>query len=435
MLHFFAPCPRGLEEALADELRALGAEPGSTRPVGGGVAFTGDHGIGYLANLHSRIASRVLLRVAEARYRDDDDLYRLANRCEWEHWFDVQRTLRVDVSAMRSPLRSLNFATLRLKDGIVDRFRRRTGVRPSIDTARPDVRVFAFLDERNAVLYLDLSGEPLFKRGWRSARDDKGEAPLKENLAAGLLTLAGWSPGEPLYDPFCGSGTIVIEAAQRALGIAPGLDRTFGFQKLLDFDASLWAKLHADAVRATQAAQATAARTLQVAASDLDPRAIAQVERNAQRAGLPPQALRLACCDARDARPPFDRPGTIVTNPPYGERIELQTGGGILSGRSARARPESAAARLPRAPLHGDDRRHGDAGGHAADWAAIGRSFKERFGGWRLWVLTSDPELPRMLGMKARRRAPLYNGPIECRLFGFEIFAPVRDPAAAQDEC
>jgi putative N6-adenine-specific DNA methylase len=415
-LRFFAPCPRGLEQALADELRALGADVDAAR-------LAGDHATGYLANLHSRIASRVLLQVAEGRYRDDDDLYRLANRCEWERWFDVRRTLRVDVAAVRSPLRSLNFATLRLKDGAVDRFRGRTGVRPSIDTANPDVRIFGFLDERNAVLYLDLSGEPLFKRGWRSERDDKGEAPLKENLAAGLLALAGWTPEVPLYDPFCGSGTIAIEAAQRALGIAPGLSRRFGFQNLLDFDAPLWAKLHADAVRAVQTAQGAAARALRVAASDVDARAVEQAARNAQRAGLPPQALRLSRCDAREARPPFDAPGAIVTNPPYGERIELQAEARADAGRGGRARPGAATA-----PGRAD----------AADWAAIGRALKDRFGGWRLWMLTSDPGLPRLLGMKARRRTPLYNGAIECRLFGFEIFAPgeapARPPAAASAE-
>ncbi len=379
-LRYFAPCPRGLEQSLAAELTALGATVEA--PVGGGVAFGGDHATGYLANLHSRFASRVLLRVAEASYRDDDDLYRLASRCEWERWFDVHRTLRVDVAAMRSPLRSLNFATLRIKDGAVDRFRSRTGARPSIDTEQPDVRIFGFLGERTAVLYLDLSGEPLFKRGWRTERDDKGEAPLKENLAAGLLALAGWTPEQPLYDPFCGSGTIVIEAAQQALGIAPGLSRRFGFQNLLDFDSSLWAQLHSDAVRKVQTG--AGAQQLRIAASDIDGRALEQVSRNAQRAGLPPNALRVERCNVLDARPPFDAPGMIVTNPPYGERLELRAASGAPDG------PEA--------------------------WNGVGRAFKERFNGWRLWILTSDPALPRELGMKARRRTPLFNGSIECRL-------------------
>jgi len=381
---FFAPCPRGLEQVLAGELRALGAA--AVAVAGGGVAFEGERAVAMLANLHSRIASRVLMRVAQGRYRDDDDLYRLANRTEWEHWFEPARTLRVDVSAIRSPLRSLNFATLRIKDGLVDRFRARTGERPSIDTARPEVRVFGFLQQRDAALYLDLSGEPLFKRGWRAERDDRGEAPLKENLAAGLLALAGWTPAQPLYDPFCGSGTIVIEAAQQALEIAPGLSRRFAFERLLDFDAAHWAALRAGALRAVRSTAAGGGDAPRIAASDSDPRAIEQARRNAQRAGLPEGLLRLSQRDAAHATPPFDGPGTIVSNPPYGERVELDARGG-------------------------------------ADWAAIGANLRQRFGGWSAWMLSSDLALPRRLGLNARRRAPLFNGAIECRLFGFEVFA------------
>jgi len=378
---FFAPCPRGLEQALAAELRGLGAQVDGTPP--GGVSFSGARSVAWRANLCSRIASRVMLLVAKGRYRDDDDLYRLANRTEWERWTDVDATLRVDVNAIRSPVRSLNYVTLRLKDGIVDRFRARTGQRPSIDTTRPDVRVFGFLREREATLYLDLSGEPLFKRGWRSEREDKGEAPLKENLAAGLLALAGWTPAQPLYDPFCGSGTIVIEAAQIALGIAPGLSRAFAFERLLDFDAAAWAAVRAEAVRSVQRGETGVG--LRIAASDVDPEAVAQARRNAARAGLPPEAIALRPCDAAQARPPFDSPGAIVANPPYGERIDLHAAGG-------------------------------------ADWPAIGATLRERFGGWMVWMLSSDLELPRRLGISARRRTPLFNGALECRLFGFEIF-------------
>ncbi len=394
-LHCFAPCARGLERALSEEITRVGGQIDAV--VNAGVMFSGDRAVAYAVNLHSRLASRVLMRVAQGRYRDDDDLYRLANRCEWERWFDVKRTLRIDINAIRSPLRSLNFATLRLKDGVVDRFRTRTGVRPSIDTTRPDVRIFGFLDERGATLYLDLSGEPLFKRGWRSERDDKGEAPLKENLAAGLLALCGWQPDTPLYDPFCGSGTIVIEAAQQALGIAPGIAREFGFQRLLDFDESAWSRLRADAQQTARKARDTAAG-LSIAASDIDDSAIAQTERNAQRAGLPPGLLKLARCDFRDATPPSERPGMMLTNPPYGERLALRG-------------PARRGSRIVTASS-GDEA-----------WRTIGDTLKQRFGGWSLWMLTSDLTLPARLGMKERRRTPLWNGALECRLFGFEIFA------------
>jgi putative N6-adenine-specific DNA methylase len=398
-LQLFCPCPKGLEHALADELRALGATIGDA--TASGVGFRGDRTVAYAANLHSRLASRVLLRVAEGRYRDDDDLYRLANRCPWETWFGPQATLRVDVSAQRSPLRSLNFATLRLKDGLVDRFRSRTGERPSIDTRQPQARVFAFLDERTAVLYLDLSGEPLFKRGWRSEREDKGAAPLKENLAAGLLALAGWRPEVALHDPFCGSGTIVIEAAQMACGIAPGLSRRFAFEQHLDFDAGLWARLRADAVRRVQAGAGAPGTGARIAASDIDADAVAQTVRNAQRAGIPPGLVATRVADMCAAPAPFAQAGMIVTNPPYGERLDLQPSRGG-SGRGAARGAEAASP--------------------DADWAAVGAALKDRYAGWSAWILSSDSDLPRRLGMKPKRRTPLYNGAIECRLFSFEIF-------------
>ncbi len=209
---FFAICPRGLEPLLVAELRAVGAQ--QIAPEGGGVSFAGTMATAYAANLHSRIASRVLWQFGGGEYRDERDVYERARALAWETRIDARQTLRVDASASRAPLRSLDFAVLRIKDAIVDRLREATGARPSIDRARPDVRVFAYLDERRLTLYLDLSGEPLFKRGWRA---EKGEAPLKENLAAGLLMLSGWTPAVPLLDPFCGSGTIAIEAALIAI--------------------------------------------------------------------------------------------------------------------------------------------------------------------------------------------------------------------------
>ena len=381
LLSFHAACPHGLEEALATELRALGADP---TPARGGVAFEGDLGTAYQANLRSRIASRILMRLAHAPYRSEDELYRIAGSIDWSAWFDARNTLRVDVTGSRSPLRSLNFATLRIKDAIVDFFRERAGERPSIDTRRPDVRVFAHLDEREAHLYLDLSGEPLFKRGWRQ-RDDKGEAPLKENLAAGMLALAGWQASQPLLDPFCGSGTILIEAAQIARGIAPGLSRRFGFERLAGFDETLWTDLRGQAQAQMQAARST---PLAIFGSDIDPRAIRQAEMNASRAGLDDGAIGLRQADCRALEPPCPTPGMIVCNPPYGERIDV-------SG-----------------------------GDYEATMLAFGQSLKARFGGWEAWVLSGDRTLPRRLRIREKRKHPLYNGPIDCRLFGFELFEP-----------
>lgn len=428
--NLFAPCPRGLEPALAAELAGLGAT--ASRPVAGGVAFSGDRRVAYLANLHSRLASRVLREVGRRRYRGPEDLYKLAAGIEWERHFDGRHTLRVDTSATRSPLRSLNFATLRIKDAIVDRLRENTGERPSIDTRTPDARVWLFLEPQEATLYLDLSGEPLFKRGWRSGRDDGGDAPLKENLAAGLLVLAGWTADQPLADPFCGSGTIAIEAACIACDIAPGLSRGFGFERLLDHDAALWALLRSDAVRQAQAGIARAAApsaedapVLRIAASDIDPEAIDRARRNQERAGLPADAIRWQVADAARLRPPFPAPGLVVCNPPYGERLEAELEGLPPQADRSRGRDVSRNARAaggPRGAKLAQDT-------HEEAMRAVGESLRGGWAGWKVWMLSADPALPRQIGMKESRRTPLFNGALECRFFRFDVFAPSERPA------
>ena len=377
---YFCPCPRGLEQALVAEVEAAGATAAAA--LAGGVECRGTLETAYRINLHSRLASRVMLRIARGRYRSEDDLYKLAAAQPWESWFDHTCTLRVDTTAIRSPLTSLNFATLRIKDAIVDRLRDRTGDRPSIDTTRPDVRVALFLQEGNALLYLDLSGEPLFKRGWRADREAKGEAPLKENLAAGLLALANWNPAIPLIDLFCGAGTIVIEAAQIAWGRPAGLQRQFGIEKLSLHQPALWQSVQAQAQAAmADAARVAGSRPIRIAASDIDPNAVAMARGNLQRAGLPPESVSFEVCDAIDARPPWADPGVIVSNPPYNERVPIDI----------------------------------------ATWRAFGATLRDHFGGWRALLLSSDRRLPGQLGLRERRKTPLYNGQIECRLFEFEM--------------
>lgn len=384
---FFAICPRGLEPLLADELRALGAA--AIGAEGGGVGFGGHLETAYAANLSSRIASRVLWQVAQGEYRDERDLYAHAHDLPWERHFAPTQTLRVDVSATRSPVKSLDFATLRIKDAIVDRMRERTGARPSIDRAQPDVRVYAHLDEARLTLYLDLSGEPLFKRGWRA---EKGEAPLKENLAAGLLRLAGWTPERPLLDPFCGSGTIVIEAAQIAARRAPGLNRRFAFERLAGFDAGAWRKLKAQAAAAID--DAAPAR---IVGADISTRVIDTARHNAGLAGLQSWLadgrLSFAAGDARQAKPP-DECGMIVTNPPYGEQ----------------SAPKSAT--VPSLMRDFADR------------------LKAEFAGWQTWLLSADRDLPRQMRLQETRKTVLYNGALECRLFRFEIVSGQYRPRA-----
>jgi putative N6-adenine-specific DNA methylase len=377
---FFAICPRGLDGLLADELKALGAT--HLAPESGGVGFAGALATAYAANLHSRLASRILWQVGRRPYASEDDVYDAAFAVPWDDHMSPQQTLRVDVNASNSPLRSLEFAMLRVKDGIVDRVRDRTGARPSIDRTRPEVRVFAYLDHEAVTLYLDLSGEPLFKRGWRA---DKGEAPLKENLAAGLLLLAGWTPAQPLLDPFCGSGTIVIEAACMAARRAPGLQRRFAFERLANFDRAAWQQLQ----RAAQA-QVDDAAPARIVGSDISTRVIEQARSNARLAGLhallDDGRLALHAADARQMAPPAEH-GLIVTNPPYGEQSS----------------PRSAS--VPK--LMGE----------------IGDALKQRFSGWTAWLLTSDRQLPRQMRLAETRKAVLYNGALECRFFRFDLVA------------
>lgn len=385
---FFAICPRGLEILLADELAAVGAQ--AVKPESGGVAFAGTLATGYAANLHSRLASRILWQLSSGSYAREDDLYAAAHAIRWDEHVGSRQTLRVDVSASGARLKSLEFATLRIKDGIVDRLRERTGARPSIDRERPDVRVFCHLDATTATLYLDLSGEALFKRGWRL---DKGEAPLKENLAAGLLKLAGWTPAQPLLDPFCGSGTIVIEAASIAAQRAPGLNRPFGFERLHSHDRAAWRELKQAALAAVVERAAA-----QLVGSDISTRVVDQARLNAERAGLrawlDDGRLRLTAADARTVETPAAT-GLIATNPPYGVQSE----------------PKSATV--------------------AAMMSAVGDHLKQDFAGWTAWILTVDRALPKQMRLQETRKTVLFNGPLECRLFRFELVAGGYRPRAA----
>lgn len=411
---FFAPCPRGLEEALASELAELVrfAPVSVGKQVPGGVHFAGPWAAGMAVNLYSRIASRVLLRIAQQGYRTEQDIYAFALDQRWEDWFSYEQTLRVDVTAIKAPIRSVEFVTLRIKDAVCDRLRNKTGDRPNIDTVQPDVRVFGFLTETMATLYVDTSGDALFKRGWRL---DKGAAPLRENLAAGILRLAGWRADTAadmvMYDPMCGSGTFLAEAAQIALGIPAGAERYFGFEKLNGHDTVAWRDLLAQAEDAKRDAQARGVPPI-VFGSDISGDMLVKSRANLERAGVGDIGLKQV--DARDMTPPTDRPGIIIANPPYGERIEVR-GRGRNAPREremdedeydddgqgfSRARPDSLDAEF---------------------YKAFGDALKQRFSGWHAFLLTSDMSLPGQLRLRESRRTPLFNGALECRLFRFDL--------------
>lgn len=371
---FFSPCPRGLEAVLADELSGFGAS--TIEPTHGGVGYCGDWALGYRVNLESRIATRVLWRIGAARYRGEEDIYRTAYAATWAKWFTPDDTIRVHVTARQSPLKSLEFTTLRIKDAICDHFRSVTGKRPSVDTAEPSMRIFAYLTRDTVTLYLDTSGEPLYKRGFKHAAV---EAPLKENLAAGILRLCGWQTDEPLADPMCGSGTFLIEAAQIALDVAPGLGRRFAFERFRHLDRAAWA-----ALRKAAETRRKPGRPLQIYGSDIVADQVRRARVNLEAAGLA-ECVSLKCADFLSIEAPAAA-GVLVTNPPYGVRI---------------GEAEALAELYPR----------------------IGDALKQHWAGWRCHFLSADEALPRLVRLKASRRTPLFNGALECRLYEYRMVA------------
>ena len=407
-LQLFLPCAAGVEGFLADEVHGITGLTGQDLLVGrGGVLARASWRDALLLNLHSRLAQRVLVQLGERPYRGEDDIYALAADLAWEIWFTPRQSFKVEVTAQHSPLKSLNFAALRVKDAVADRFRAKAGMRPNVETQWPDVRIHLHLTRELATVYIDTSGEPLFKRGWR---EDKGDAPLKETLAAALLAAAGWrgtpEQGGALHDPCCGSGTIAIEAAQIACGIAPGLSRRFAFERQRPFSVpearTLWQQLKAEAKARIHAS------AVPIHASDVSFRMVDFARRNAQRAGVA-AAIEFHGGDALE-RPaptlPPALPGTLMINPPYGERIGVGGKAGTphaAGGRDDnRAAPGDFFARL------------------AAHWK---RAYTQHPAGWTAWVLSPDMKLPSAMRLKESRRIPMWNGPIECRLFRFDLVA------------
>lgn len=384
-LSYFCPCPRGLEAALAEELGEISQQTPTLKvhnQVPGGVHCSGELTDAYRINLHSRIASRVLLRIAHAGYSNENDIYDLALAQAWEDWFSVNQTIRIDVTAIKSPLRSLEFTTLKIKDAICDRFRDICSERPSVDTKTPDMRIVGFLDSRNFTLYLDTSGEALFKRGWRL---ETGDAPLRENLAAGLLRVSGWKPGMVLFDPMCGSGTILAEAAQMIAGIPPGARRPFAFEKFLGFIAGEWQAIKGSVKPNPLPTMPT------IFGSDISGDMIVMTRNNLNKAGILFE-VPLKQIEAQEVKPPSEAPGIILTNPPYGERIGVR-------GDSTVETDELA----------------------IAFFGAFGTTLKQRFAGWQVFLFSADLGLPKLLRLKEARKTPFFNGALECRLFRFDM--------------
>jgi putative N6-adenine-specific DNA methylase len=380
MPDFFATCPRGLEKLLADELGSFGAA--DVRTTDGGVAFAGDWPLCYRANLQSRLASRILWRVKDATwFRNEDDVYKTVYDLPWTRWFDVNDTILVKVTAIKCPLKSLEFITLKIKDAVCDKFRAEKNARPSVAKLDPDMRIHAFFEGEKFTMYLDTSGDALYKRG---VRTHTNIAPLRENLAAGILKMAGWKPGVPLLDPMCGSGTFLIEAAQMSLNIQPGIARDFAFQKLKYFDSKAWNEM----VEAAIAAQLPVSE-LPIYGSDLYGDALVAAHQNLEEAGIR-QTVDLKQCNVLESSPP-EKEGILIANLPYGERM-------------------------------------GDEDELAVLYPQLGDVLKKKFGGWNAYLFTADLRIAKLMRLTPSKRTPLYNGAIECRLFEYKIVSGSNRP-------
>ena len=316
------------------------------------------------------------MQAGRGNYATEDDLYQAAYKLNWPNWFDVKHDFMVKVTGVKCPLKSLEFATLRIKDAVCDKFRQVVDSRPYIDTKTPAVRIHAYLTADAYVYYVDTSGDALYMRGNRKASI---EAPLRENLAAGILQLSGWQVGTPLLDPMCGSGTFLLEACMISLNIAPGLKRNFGFEKLKNFESDTWKKIKSTALKNVKPVTFQ-----QIYGSDSDLRAVRIAKQNLDEAGLG-EAVQLTQVNITEVIAPAAS-GVLVANPPYGVRI---------------GEDEELAALYPK----------------------MGEALKRKFAGWNTYFLTNDLRLPKLMRLTPSKRTPLFNGPLECRLFEIKMVA------------
>jgi putative N6-adenine-specific DNA methylase len=372
MADYFATCARGLEPVLARELAALRAE--AVEPGRGGVKFRGESALLYRANLWLRTAVRVLRPILEVEVHSPDELYDAVRTVDWSQFMTPDHTLAVDCNVRDSAITHSLYASRRVKDAICDQFRDRTARRPSVDPERPMIGLNLHVYRDHATLSLDSSWDSLHKRGYRPIQTI---APLNEALAAGLLLQSEWNPETPLVDPLCGSGTFCVEAAWMALNRPPGLTRKwFGFQGWLEFDRELWNATR-DAARDGVRKELPAP----IIGSDNHKGAIELAKMNARNAGVG-HLVQLDRRDLTDARPPEGKPGVVICNPPYGERI-----------------------------------------GEEKEWVPLYKELGEVMGkhwqGWRLFVFTSNDRLARKVGLPVRQHVPFFNGKLQCQLWEF----------------
>ncbi len=360
----------GLEQVLADEIKSLGAESISLERRA--VSFWGDQEMLYKANFSLRTALKILKPVAEFDVTKRDQLYILSKKVSWADYLAVGKTFSIDSTVQSEMFVNSMYTSLKVKDAIADSFREATGKRPSVNTSNPDIRINVHLMGNHCTLSLDSSGESLHKRGYRVAQ---GEAPLNEVLAAGMILLSGWHGEKSFLDPMCGSGTLLIEAAMIALGIPPGIYRkSFGFEKWPDFDEKLFADIY-------NAEYETDFNGM-IAGSDISSKSIAIANANIKNAGFA-KKIEVQKKDIRTLEPTFGN-GIIITNPPYGERMKLQSVVELYS--------------------------------------AFGNVLKNKFAGYQAWIISGSQEGLKSIGLKPSKKIELFNGAIACSYRCYDLF-------------
>lgn len=381
---YYAACNKGIEPACAAELEALGAV--DIRPGRGGVGFQADRRTAYAANLWLRSAIRVQELVLETVIADGDDLYTQALALPWDEWITPEQTLAVFATVRDHPAFShTNYAALRVKDAVCDAVRSVRNARPSVDTKQPDLPLKLVIKGTRALLYRDLSGTSLHRRGYRPVQV---KSPLNEATAAGLILLSDWDRESLVVDPMCGSGTFVIEAALIAAGRAPGLDRRFAFERWPDFDEALWGELYTEAEERERAVPKFDVPFL---GGDANQSAIRIAKLAAETAGVR-DLVRFSRRDAKELVPPA-LPGAVFTNPPYGERL----GAGDAPGDDYESVVQS--------------------------WKSLGNFLHQQCGGTSAYVLCGNRDLTKFLGLRASTKHPVMNGPIECRWLKYDVRA------------
>lgn len=370
MAYFFAQTSKGLVDVLHDELTALGIK--RMKKQAGGVAFESNWEMAYLVHLKVRSITRVLLPVLDFSAYDGEGLYHHILKHDFTKYIKPNQTLAVYSKVQDSSMRDQRFVSLKVKDAIVDQFRDKFGIRPDVDKDNADLQVHVRVKKNLVSVAIDLTGESLSNRGYRQ---ETGEAPLREHIAASLIKLSGWTPDVPLMDPMCGSGTMLIEAARMGQGRIASLPRSFCFQQFTNFSRGPWK----DLVREVEKEETDIA--LKIYGADRDPGMIQIAKYNAKKAGV---MLNFQTEEIAKLKRPTEENGILVVNPPYGDRL-----------------------------LEIDEAKE--------VYRELGDAFKREFKGWTCWVLSGNEELSREVRLRASLRVPVWNGPIECRFLKYEI--------------